>query len=60
MTTQTFHIFVRVGGRGQQRITRMAQDYAAALAQAQADGFNVIKIRRAPTPPADNLARKGV
>lgn len=60
MSKETFHIYVRAGARGNQRITRMAADSVTAIRQAEADGYRVIKVRRAPTTPADNLARKGV
>ena len=47
---ETFHIFCRIRTDGQIRIVRMAESSEAARREAEADGFNVIKIRRAPRP----------
>ena len=47
----TFHIYVARMARGNQRLTRMAVDAPTAMREAEADGYRVIRIVRAPAPP---------
>lgn len=58
---QTFHIHLK-RGKATHRVVVMAFDHSAARVEgdriAAELGFTVDKVRRAPTTPVDNLARK--
>lgn len=54
----TFHVWVRVRATSH-RIVLMATSPEDARRRAEAEGHDVVKVRRAPTTPVDNLARHG-